>query len=139
MVECIVIKQKKGVDVPLVMYPHGGPHTSFVNEFVLYPVALACAGFAVALVNYSGSTGYGEEWINRLIGHIGEYDVRDTHEVCLHLLKSDQMVSKNKVFVMGGSHGGYIGAFLTGMFPVFLFFTCRAFTRRPVCAIPSLT
>ena len=40
--------------------------------------------------------------------------------MCLHLLKTENCLDSKNIFVFGGSHGGFIGAFLTGMFPVHL-------------------
>ena len=33
----------------LVVYPHGGPHSVFLAEFMLYPVGLCKLGYAVLL------------------------------------------------------------------------------------------
>lgn len=77
--EAIFIKPEKTGPLPLIIYPHGGPHSNFSNEFFLQAAVFASLGFAVALMNYTGSTGYGESCIKKLIGNIGSFDVRDCH------------------------------------------------------------
>ena len=85
LVEMIVLKPKENKgSLPLIIYPHGGPNSSFTTEFMLYPSALAMKGFLVALVNYTGSTGYGDDRIEQLEGRIGTLDVED---VQVRLLK----------------------------------------------------
>lgn len=59
----------------------GGPHVSYDTSFQLIPACLALLGFAVALVNYTGSKGFGKKSVDELIGNIGEMEVMDT-QVC---------------------------------------------------------
>lgn len=40
-----------GSKPPLVIFPHGGPHSGFSNEFVMLPLVLVALGFAVACGN----------------------------------------------------------------------------------------
>jgi dipeptidyl aminopeptidase/acylaminoacyl peptidase len=44
------------------------------ESFVMY-ISLATLGFTSVLVNYSGSSGYGQECILELVGRVGELDV----------------------------------------------------------------
>nr|KAF6310074.1 acylaminoacyl-peptide hydrolase [Myotis myotis] len=55
--------------VPMVVMPHGGPHSSFVTAWMLFPAMLCKMGFAVLLVNYRGSTGFGQDSILSLPGN----------------------------------------------------------------------
>jgi len=63
--------------VPMVVMPHGGPHSSFVTAWMLFPAMLCKMGFAVLLVNYRGSTGFGQDSILSLPGNVGQQDVKD--------------------------------------------------------------
>nr|KAF6419872.1 acylaminoacyl-peptide hydrolase [Molossus molossus] len=63
--------------VPMVVMPHGGPHSSFVTAWMLFPAMLCKMGFAVLLVNYRGSTGFGQDSILSLPGNVGHQDVKD--------------------------------------------------------------
>ena len=66
---------------PLIVFPHGGPHSAFLDEWSLYVAGFLRLGFAVLKVNYRGSVGRGQDSIESLPGHIGDYDVKDVHEV----------------------------------------------------------
>ena len=63
-------------------------------------------GFAVADVNYGGSTGYGREYRELLKGAWGIVDVEDAAAAAQYL--ADQgMVDRNRLAIDGGSAGGY--------------------------------
>lgn len=61
----------------MVVYPHGGPHGAISSDFMVWPVCLAALGYAVLLVNFRGSTGFGQDSIYCLPGKIGTQDVQD--------------------------------------------------------------
>ena len=72
-------------------------------------------GLCLLIVNFRGSTGYGEDFLNSLVGTIGEFDVDD----CANLTKMalDQfsdVVDPARVGVEGGSHGGFLTGHLIG-------------------------
>jgi acylaminoacyl-peptidase len=65
----------------------------------------------VSLPNYTGSTGYGEDFLQGLIGRCGDLDVADCIATARHLVKigiSEE--GQGKQLIMGGSHGGFLGA-----------------------------
>ncbi|KAF9982015.1 hypothetical protein BGZ65_003336, partial [Modicella reniformis] len=57
-----------GSKPPLVIFPHGGPHSGFTAEFTLLSLTLVGLGFAVACVNYTGSLGFGQDNVEALVG-----------------------------------------------------------------------
>ncbi|XP_014725204.1 PREDICTED: acylamino-acid-releasing enzyme-like [Sturnus vulgaris] len=63
---------------PLVVCPHGGPHAVFDARWRPSMAALCQLGFAVLLVNYRGSLGFGQASISSLLSCMGEQDVADT-------------------------------------------------------------
>ncbi|XP_014809061.1 PREDICTED: acylamino-acid-releasing enzyme-like [Calidris pugnax] len=63
---------------PLVVCPHGGPHAVFDARWRPSMAALCQLGFAVLLVNYRGSLGFGQASIRSLLSRVGEQDVADT-------------------------------------------------------------
>jgi dipeptidyl aminopeptidase/acylaminoacyl peptidase len=91
---------------PLLVVAHGGP-TSFSPavyrpEFQFW----TSRGFAVADVNYGGSTGYGRAYRNRLRGQWGVVDVDD----CIHAaryLVDRGLADGQRLAIRGGSAGGY--------------------------------
>lgn len=64
---------------PLLLTIHGGPHGSDTGRFSTYGSMLANLGFAVCMVNYTGSTGYEDKNVQALIGRIGDVDVQDCY------------------------------------------------------------
>ncbi|XP_076468947.1 LOW QUALITY PROTEIN: acylamino-acid-releasing enzyme-like [Babylonia areolata] len=118
--EAILYLPVKGGDdktkPPLVVFPHGGPHSCFDRGFALNPAVFACCGFAVLSVNYRGSLGFGQDSINSLLGNVGNFDVKD----CILAMQRVQemgVVDTQNTFVYGGSHGGFLSAHLIGQYP----------------------
>jgi len=69
-------------------------------------------------VNYVGGLGTKQDETNKLLGHIGTLDVKDCQNIAEKVLSSTPTLNPNKVFVFGGSHGGFLTAHLTSSFPV---------------------
>jgi acylaminoacyl-peptidase len=102
---------------PLAVYPHGGPHGVIPADFLVWPVCLASLGTAVLLVNYRGSTGYGQDSIDCLLGKIGRQDVDDVQRAAEAVVRGGE-VDGERVCVLGGSHGGFLSLHLVAQFPV---------------------
>ncbi|RKP05222.1 Alpha/Beta hydrolase protein, partial [Thamnocephalis sphaerospora] len=101
---------------PLIVYPHGGPHAAYATDYSPYVSALVSLGFAVSLVNYTGSTGFGNKAVKDLIGRIGELEIEDTHYTALRLNERG-VFDTERTCLTGGSHGGFTSAHLLGRYP----------------------
>lgn len=134
--EAVLIKPSHTSDVepPLMVIPHGGPHSCYVSGFVACHVAFSLLGFTVLLVNYRGSIGFGQASIDALLGHVGTMDIQDVQEAVKHVIQSG-VVDPKRVVVDGGSHGGFITAHLIGQFPDFYKAAC---VRNPVIDISAM-
>jgi len=67
------------------------------------------------IINYRGSTGYGKDFLDALLGHIGERDVEDCGNLIkLALDKFSDVIDAGKVSLFGASHGGFLTAWLIG-------------------------
>lgn len=55
----------------------GGPHSSYCCEFLTHVAVFYSLGYSVLLINYRGSSGYGQDTIESLPKNIGTYDVQD--------------------------------------------------------------
>lgn len=121
--------------LPLVVFIHGGPHSQFPAEWNCTTAGLAKLGLAVLLVNYRGSTGFGQDSILSLIGQIGSQDVKDVQRAVLSALRLDNTLDPKRLAVTGGSHGGFLSCHLIGQYPEF-YKACAA--RNPVINAATL-
>ena len=92
---------------PLIVIGHGGPTSATEKVFSFIIQYWTSMGYAVADVNYRGSTGYGRKYRDKLLGNWGIVDADDTADVVRYLVAQD-LVDKRKVAVRGGSAGGYL-------------------------------
>jgi len=91
---------------PLLVMSHSGPTgatTQTLNPKVQYWTS---RGIAVVDVNYSGSTGYGREYQERLNGQWGVLDVDDCASAALYLANRGR-VDRDRLAITGSSAGGY--------------------------------
>ncbi len=85
---------------------HGGPTSATGSSLRLSIQYWTSRGFAVADVNYGGSTGYGRKYRNRLRENWGVVDVADATSAALYLADQGK-VDRKKLLIRGGSAGGY--------------------------------
>lgn len=133
--EVIIIScEKQNRPLPTLVMPHGGPHTCYGTQYYMPSSFLAALGYCLLLVNYRGSTGFGEKSIQSLPGHISTNDVADCMSA-LNVAKEAGFVDPSRVALIGGSHGGFLAAHLAGQHAD----TFRAVVlRNPVCNIATM-
>jgi dipeptidyl aminopeptidase/acylaminoacyl peptidase len=91
---------------PLIVISHGGPTSAARSTLDLQIQYWTSRGFAVADVNYRGSSGYGRAYRERLNGRWGIVDVDDV--ICaLRCLAADGRADARRAVIRGGSAGGY--------------------------------
>jgi dipeptidyl aminopeptidase/acylaminoacyl peptidase len=91
---------------PLLLKSHGGPTSEARGILDLSIQYWTSRGWAVVDVNYGGSTGYGREYRERLLGQWGVVDVNDCCSCSRFLLESGK-VDGERLCITGGSAGGY--------------------------------
>lgn len=91
---------------PLIVLCHGGPTTCSDNAFDIRKQFWTSRGFALLDVNYSGSTGFGRDYRERLNQQWGIRDVEDCCDAALFAVESD-LADPDKLIIKGGSAGGY--------------------------------
>ena len=90
---------------PLVAWCHGGPTSSCQAGLDLTLQFFTTRGFAVACVDYAGSTGYGRPYRCALWGRWGVADSEDCLDAALHLAARGD-VDPHRMAIRGGSAGG---------------------------------
>ena len=102
---------------PVVMMVHGGPEWAYPDDFDPWEQALVDHGYAVAKVNYRGSTGGSVAWRTTLHGgNIGFPEVADV--VCgLEYLVAEGIADPARAAIEGWSWGGYIAMLAIGLHP----------------------
>jgi dipeptidyl aminopeptidase/acylaminoacyl peptidase len=95
-----------GEKPPLLVTCHGGPHDATSLELDLSLQYWTSRGIGVLDVNYGGSTGYGRDYRERLIGEWGVVDVDDCANGALYLMERGD-VDADRVAISGASAGGY--------------------------------
>lgn len=91
---------------PLVVFIHGGPTSAcypMLDPRIQYWTQ---RGFAVADLNYRGSSGYGRAYRQALNLRWGEVDVEDACAVVAYLAERG-LIDGDQAFIRGGSAGGY--------------------------------
>ena len=93
--------------LPLILFIHGGPVAQDEYSFDLTSQIFAAAGYAVANVNYRGSSGRGANYTKSIYGDWGNKEVKDIIGVADYLIKSG-VVDENKMAIAGWSYGGLL-------------------------------
>jgi dipeptidyl aminopeptidase/acylaminoacyl peptidase len=95
-----------GEKPPLIVLSHGGPTAASAIALSLEHQFWTSRGFALLLVNYGGSTGYGRAYRERLNGTWGIVDVDDCAAGARHLA-GQGLADPDRLIIRGGSAGGY--------------------------------
>ncbi|KAK7830796.1 acylamino-acid-releasing enzyme [Quercus suber] len=101
-----VYQGSQGEKPPLLLKSHGGPTAETRGMLNLSIQYWTSRGWAFVDVNYGGSTGYGREYRDRLLGRWGIVDVNDCCS-CAKFLVDSGKVDGERLCITGGSAGGY--------------------------------
>jgi dipeptidyl aminopeptidase/acylaminoacyl peptidase len=101
---------------PVVMLVHGGPTWLDMDRWHPDAQALVDMGFAVGMVNYRGSLGYGREWRDALIGNVGGPELEDVNAGLRDLVRNG-IADPDRAVVSGASWGGYVTLLELGKHP----------------------
>jgi dipeptidyl aminopeptidase/acylaminoacyl peptidase len=99
---------------PLIHMIHGGPHGTFGDTWHWrWNAAVFCQDSRMAaLVNFHGSTGFGQEFAECIRGEWGDLPATDIESATDHLIAAGD-VDTDRMAITGGSYGGYMVAWLT--------------------------
>ena len=93
-------------NLPLVVFPHGGPWARDSWGYDRDAQFLANRGYAVLNPNFRGSTGYGKKFLNAGNNEWGQ-KMQDDLTAGVRYLVGQGIVDPKRVGIMGGSYGGY--------------------------------
>jgi dipeptidyl aminopeptidase/acylaminoacyl peptidase len=97
--------------LPLILFIHGGPVGQDEFAFDLTRQMLAAGGYAVAAVNYRGSSGRGLDFCKIISADWGNKEVIDLHGAVDYLVKKG-IADPDKLAVGGWSYGGILTDYL---------------------------
>jgi dipeptidyl aminopeptidase/acylaminoacyl peptidase len=112
---------------PLLHSIHGGPHAAHLDSwhFRWNAHTFAGRGYVVVGVNYHGSSGFGQKFLETIIGRYGEKELADT-EAATDFLLDQGYIDRTRLVATGGSYGGYMVAFMNGHTDRYRAFVCHA-------------
>jgi pimeloyl-ACP methyl ester carboxylesterase len=93
---------------PLVISLHGGPWEQVTTDFDRDAQALATMGFAVAKLNYRGSTGFGLDHLEAVREQLDTAPVEDVLATLEWIRGAKRRVDLRRVGLLGESYGGYL-------------------------------
>ncbi|KAI0072243.1 alpha/beta-hydrolase [Panus rudis PR-1116 ss-1] len=97
-----------GEKPPCVVSAHGGPTSCTDQSLSLTKQFYTSRGWAWLDVNYSGSSGYGRKYIERLAGQWGIADARDAALAAQTLSRPPHnLIDPTRIAIRGQSAGGY--------------------------------
>ena len=104
---------RKRPPLPLVHLIHGGPHGAFPNEWHWRWNAqlFAATGRVAALVNFHGSTGFGQRFTESILGRWGDQPYKDIMAATDELIARG-LVDPKRMAATGGSYGGYLSGWI---------------------------
>jgi dipeptidyl aminopeptidase/acylaminoacyl peptidase len=101
---------------PLVMLIHGGPQGAWSDDFHYRWNAqmFAAPGYVTAMINFHGSTGYGQSFTDSISGDWGGNPYKDIMQGLDYLLAEYDFLDKNRLGAAGASYGGYMIDWIEG-------------------------
>jgi len=101
--------------VPLVHLVHGGPVGTFGDAFSFRwnAHAFAAPGYLVAMVNFHGSSSFGQKWVESILGAHPDKPFTDVIKATDFLI-AEGSVDEGRMAAAGGSYGGFLVNWIAG-------------------------
>src|SRR5438552_13406614 len=101
---------------PLKFLIHGGPQGAWGNSWTYRWNAelFAANGYVVVMINFHGSTGYGQKFTDSISGDWGGKPYVDLMKGLDYVEKTYPFIDKNREAALGSSYGGYMANWLLG-------------------------
>jgi dipeptidyl aminopeptidase/acylaminoacyl peptidase len=100
---------------PVKFLIHGGPQGAWGDdwsfrwnaELFASPTSSTSSGYVVIMINFHGSTGYGQKFIDAINGDWGGAPFEDLMKGLDYAEKTYPFIDKNRECALGASYGGY--------------------------------
>ena len=101
---------------PLKFLIHGGPQGAWGNSWSYRwnPELFAANGYVVVMINFHGSTGYGQRFTDSISGDWGGKPYVDLMKGLDYVEKTYPFIDKKREAALGASYGGYMANWLLG-------------------------
>jgi dipeptidyl aminopeptidase/acylaminoacyl peptidase len=94
---------------PVKFLVHGGPQGAWGDDWSYRwnPELFAANGYVVIMINFHGSTGYGQKFIDAINGDWGGAPFEDLMKGLDYVEKTYRFIDKDRECALGASYGGY--------------------------------
>ena len=105
-----------GKKYPVALLIHGGPQAYFGNQFHYRwnPEAYAGAGYAVVIIDFHGSVGYGQAFTDSISQHWGDRPLEDLQKGWAYALSTYGFLDGDRACALGASYGGFMINWIAG-------------------------
>jgi dipeptidyl aminopeptidase/acylaminoacyl peptidase len=105
--------------LPEVLLVHGGPQGSFNDawSFRWNPRTIASQGYAAVTIDFHGSTGYGQAFVDAINQDWGGKPLEDLQKGLAAAEALDAQIDGGNACAMGASYGGYMMNWIEGAWP----------------------
>ena len=106
----------EGQKYPVAFLIHGGPQGSFGNgwSYRWNPQTYAGQGYAVVMIDFHGSTGYGQAFTDSISQHWGDRPLEDLQKGWKAAQQKYSFLNGDKACALGASYGGYMVNWIAG-------------------------
>lgn len=106
----------EGQKYPVAFLIHGGPQGSFGNgwSYRWNPQTYAGQGYAVVMIDFHGSTGYGQAFTDAISQHWGDRPLEDLQKGWAAAQQKYPFLDGGKACALGASYGGYMINWIAG-------------------------
>lgn len=107
---------QEGKSYPVAFLIHGGPQGSFGNgwSYRWNPQTYAGQGYAVVMIDFHGSTGYGQAFTDAISQHWGDRPLEDLQKGWAAAQKQYPFLNGDKACALGASYGGFMVNWIAG-------------------------
>ena len=101
---------------PVKFLIHGGPQGAWGDDWSYRwnPELFAANGYVVIMINFHGSTGYGQKFIDAINGDWGGAPFEDLMKGLDYAEQTYPFIDKNRECALGASYGGYMANWILG-------------------------